>query len=186
MSERLCCRESRGSGVSRLPRLFLAIIMGTPLSLSPLGATERLCCRFLPARPMASWNSEYWRLLTAVVVHADVPHFFSNAIFIVFFTYLLFGYFGFWVFPVLSLTMAALTNYISLLTYSPDVSLIGASVAYWISFRGRLRRMYLLVERSLSLGKRVLRVACLSLLVLMLVTFQANVSYRTASVWGWE
>ena len=77
--------------------------------------------------------------------------------------------------------MAALTNYISLLTYAPNVSLIGASgLVYWMA--GFWFSMYLLVERSLSLGKRVLRVVCLSLLVLLPTTFQANVSYRTHAI----
>ena len=66
---------------------------------------------------------EYWRLLTAVAVHADVMHVVSNAVLLAFFAYLLFGYFGFWVFPVLTVTMGALTNYFSILTYPPEASL---------------------------------------------------------------
>jgi hypothetical protein len=42
--------------------------------------------------------------------------------------------------------------------------------------------MYLLVERSVGPGKRVLRVVCLALLVLLPSTFQANVSYRTHAI----
>src|ERR1019366_1044481 len=125
--------------LSRKPRewslevtgLFLAIIMGTSLLAWRNGAA---LLPTLAGTPDGIFKKrEYWRLLTAVAVHADVPHVFSNAILLVFFTYLLFGYFGFWVFPVLSLTMAALTNYISLLTYAPNVSLIGASgLVYWM------------------------------------------------------
>jgi rhomboid protease GluP len=124
---------------------------------------------------------EYWRLLTAIAVHADVMHALSNAIFVALFTYLLFGYFGFWVFPALSLGMAGLTNYFSLLTYPPEVSLVGASgLVYWMA--GFWLSMYLLVERSVSPGKRVLRVVCLALLVLFPSTFQATVSYRTHAI----
>ena len=126
-------------------------------------------------------KQEYWRLLTAVAVHADVVHAFSNAIFLAFFTYLLFGYFGFGVFPALSLIMAGLTNYLSLLTYPPEVSLVGASgLVYWMA--GFWLGMYLLVERSVGLGKRILRAVCLALLVLFPSTFQANVSYRTHAI----
>jgi hypothetical protein len=46
---------------------------------------------------------------------------------------------------------------------------------FWLS-------MYLLVERSVGRGKRVLRVVCLALLVLLPSTFQANVSYRTHAI----
>ena len=126
-------------------------------------------------------QGEYWRLLTAIAVHGDVMHVLSNAILLTFFTYLLFGYFGFGVFPVMSLAMAGLTNYISLLTYPSEVSLIGASgLVYWMA--GFWLSMYLLVERSVGPGKRVVRVVCLALLVLLPSTFQANVSYRTHAI----
>ena len=61
---------------------------------------------------------------------------------------------------VMSLVMAGLTNYVSLLTYPSEVSLIGASgLVYWMA--GFWLSMYLVVERSVSPGKRVLRVVCL-------------------------
>jgi len=124
---------------------------------------------------------EYWRLFTAVAVHLDVMHVLSNVILLSFFTYLLFGYFGFWVFPVLSLAMGGLTNWIALLTYPPNVSLLGASgLVYWTA--GFWLSMYLVVERSVAAGTRVLRVVCLGLLVLLPTSFQANVSYRSHTI----
>ncbi len=173
--------------LSRKPRewsleiaaLFLSIVLGSSLLAWRNGAA------LLPVLAATSEGvlkkREYWRLLSAVAVHADVWHVLSNAILLTFFTYLLFGYFGFWVFPVLSLAMAGLTNYFALLTYTPEVSLVGASglvycmAGYWLS-------MYLLVERSVGPGKRILRVVCLALLVLLPSTFQANVSYRTHAI----
>lgn len=124
---------------------------------------------------------EYWRLMTAVAVHADMAHFFSNAIFLALFPYLLFGYFGFWVFPVLGLALAGLTNYLSLLSYPAEVSLLGASgLVYWMA--GFWLSMYLLVDRSLGLGKRVMRAVVIALLVLFPTTLQENVSYRTHAI----
>jgi rhomboid protease GluP len=173
--------------LSRKPRewsleiaaFFLAIILGISLLAWRNGAA------LLPALAATSEGvlkkREYWRLLTAVAVHADVMHVLSNVILLTFFTYLLFGYFGFWVFPVLSLVMAGLTNYIALLTYPPEVSLLGASgLVYWMA--GFWLSMYLLVERSVGPGKRVLRVVCLALLVLLPSTFEANVSYRSHAI----
>ena len=124
---------------------------------------------------------EYWRLMTAVAVHMDIAHFFSNAIFLALFPYLLFGYFGFWVFPILGLVLAGLTNYLSLLTYPAEVSLVGASgLVYWMA--GFWLSMYLLVDRSLGLGKRVMRAVVIALLVLFPTTLQENVSYRTHAI----
>lgn len=159
--------------------LSVAVIQGVCLLAWRNGAA------LLPALAATSdgvlQKREYWRLVTAIAVHADVMHFASNAIFVGLFAYLLYGYFGFWVFPALSLVMAALTNYVSLLTYPPDVTLVGASgLVYWMA--GFWLTMYLLVERSVSPGKRVLRAVCLALLVLFPSSFQANVSYRTHAI----
>src|ERR1019366_9722001 len=125
-----CVRQTLLSGKPRTWSLEVAA-----LSIVAIQAVSLLAWRngaaLLPTLAATSEGvvekREYWRLLTAVVVHADVMHVFSNAIFLAFFSYLLFGYFGFWVFPVLALVMAALTNYLSLLTYPPEVSLVGAS-----------------------------------------------------------
>ncbi|MBI4460983.1 MAG: rhomboid family intramembrane serine protease, partial [Acidobacteria bacterium] len=126
-------------------------------------------------------EQQYWRLVTAVAVHTNIEHFFSNAIFLTFFTYLLFGYFGFWIFPVLGLALSGLTNYLALLTYPPRVSLVGASgLVYWMA--GFWLSMYLLVDRSLGLGKRVMRVVVIALVVFLPTTFQENVSYRTHAI----
>jgi rhomboid protease GluP len=183
----LSTHRVRETLLSRKPRewsleiaaLFLAIILGISLLAWRNGAA------LLPVLAATSdgvfERREYWRLLTAVAVHVDVMHVLSNVILLTFFTYLLFGYFGFWVFPVLSLAMAGLTNYISLLTYPPEVTLLGASgLVYWMA--GFWLSMYLLVERSVGAGTRVLRVVCLASLVLLPTTFQANVSYRSHAI----
>ncbi|MBI2817289.1 MAG: rhomboid family intramembrane serine protease [Acidobacteria bacterium] len=124
---------------------------------------------------------DYWRLGTAIAVHADLVHFLSNAIFLVLFPYLLFGYFGFWVFPVLAVVMSGLTNYLSLLTYAPAVALVGASgLVYWMT--GFWLSMYLLVNRNMAFGTRVMRVVVVALVVLVPTTFQEKVSYRTHAI----
>jgi rhomboid protease GluP len=126
-------------------------------------------------------RGEYWRLLTAVAVHVDVMHLLSNAVLLAILAYLLYGYFGFWIFPALGLAMAALTNYFSLLTYPPAVSLVGASgLVYWMT--GFWLSIYLLVERRVEPGKRVLRAVCLGLLVLLPSGFQPEVSYRAHAI----
>jgi rhomboid protease GluP len=136
----------------------------------------------LAATPESVFRAhQYWRLLTAIAVHADVMHFVSNALFLAPFAYLLYGYFGFWVFPVASLAMAALVNGISVATYPQGSALLGASgLVYWMA--GFWLTAYLLVERSVNPGKRILRAVCLGLLVLAPSTFEANVSYRTHGI----
>ena len=53
-------------------------------------------------------------------------------------------------------------------------------MVYWMA--GFWLTMYLLVERSVGPGTRVLRAVCLALLVLFPSTFQANVSYRAHAI----
>ena len=101
-------------------------------------------------------QQEYWRLFSALAVHSNWMHLFSNLPFVVFFSYLLYGYFGFGVYPLGVIVLSVVTNYLSLLTYSPEVHLVGASgmthvmAGFWLA-------VYILVERSLPLKKRVMR-----------------------------
>lgn len=124
---------------------------------------------------------EYWRLFSAVAVHSDWKHLFSNLPFVVFFGYLLYGYFGFGVYPLGVVVLSAVTNYLSLLTYPPEVHLVGASGmthvmgGFWLT-------VYILVERSLSLKKRVLRSLGVALILFLPSAVQPQISYRTHAI----
>ena len=124
---------------------------------------------------------EYWRLFSAVAVHSDWKHLFSNLPFVVFFSYLLYGYFGFGVYPLGVVVLSAATNYLSLLTYPPEVHLVGASGmthvmgGFWLA-------AYILVERSLPLKKRVLRSLGVALILFLPSAVQPEVSYRTHAI----
>ena len=103
----------------------------------------------------------------------------SNAVLFSIFGYLLYGYFGFWVFPVGSFVLGTLVNYLSLSTYLPgDVGLVGASgmvylmASFWLT-------MYLLLERRYPVGRRLIRALGVGLVVLMPGAFDHTISYRT-------
>lgn len=133
----------------------------------------------IPSRVIES--GEFWRLLTALAVHADFAHFLSNALLFGFFSYLLFGYFGFWTYPVASLLLGSLANYLSLLTYPPQVRLVGASVAVYL-MAGFWLTMYLLVERSKPRSKRLLHTLGVGIVLLMPTAFERSISYRSHAV----
>ncbi|MGW8180546.1 MAG: rhomboid family intramembrane serine protease, partial [bacterium] len=126
-------------------------------------------------------NGEYWRLFTAIGIHADMKHFLSNAVFFGFFAYLLYGYFGFLIFPTLMLLLGGLVNYLSLLTYSEGVRLVGASGLVYL-MAGFWLVMYVLIERRFPLKKRLLRSVGVGLVVFMPTTLQPFVSYRTHAI----
>jgi rhomboid protease GluP len=127
-------------------------------------------------------DGEYWRLLTAMGVHGDMKHFLSNAILFGFFSYLLYGYFGFLICPILVLLLGGLTNYISLMTYSSGgIRLVGASGLVYL-MAGFWLVMYVFIERRFSIKKRLTRSVGVGLIVLMPTAFQPSVSYRTHAI----
>ena len=127
-------------------------------------------------------HGEYWQPFTGQLVHANLSHLLSNALLFTFFGYLLYGYFGFRVFPLASFLLGGLVNYLSLLTYRPAaVRLVGASgmvylmVGFWLT-------MYMLIERRLSVGRRIVHAIGVGLIVLMPTAFDQQVSYRTHAI----
>lgn len=124
-------------------------------------------------------NGEYWRLLTALFVHANLQHYLSNAVLFGLFSYLLFGYYGFWVYPALSTLLGILVNCLALISYHPaDIALVGASGLVYVMGTFWLT-MYVFVERRLSLNRRLLHGIGLALIILMPSAFDPSVSYRS-------
>jgi len=136
----------------------------------------------LPAnRELILDQNQYWRLFTSIFVHSDLKHLLSNALGIVGLGYLLFGYFGFKIYPVLTLGAGALVNFLSLLTYSSHVYLVGASgvvyflAAFWLT-------LYICLERRFSVSRRLLRATGFLLIVLIPTGYNPTTSYRTHAI----
>jgi rhomboid protease GluP len=124
---------------------------------------------------------QYWRLLTGILVHSDFMHFFSNAIPLAFFSSLLYGYFGFTIFPLLMLALGCLIHLISILTYPPEATLVGASgVVYCMA--GFWLTLYVLIERRYSIANRLMRSIGFFLVVFVPSTFEPSVSYRAHAI----
>ncbi len=121
---------------------------------------------------------QYWRIFTAVFIHADVKHLISNMYMLSILGYFVSGYFGFWVFPVGTTLLAGFVNLISLYTYAPNVNLLGASGLVYL-LAGFWFAMYVIIERHRPLSARLLRVIGVALAVLFPTTFEPDVSYRT-------
>lgn len=126
-------------------------------------------------------EKEYWRLWTGMAVHADLSHFAVNALFFAFFSYLIYGYFGFWLYPVWSLLLGGVTSYLSLLTYSARTRLVGSSGLVYL-MAGFWFMMYVLVERRLTMKRRLLHATGVALIVFLPTSLQEGISYRTHSI----
>ncbi len=133
----------------------------------------------IPSRVLQ--EREFYRLVTALAVHADLRHFLSNALLLGIFAYLLYGYFGFWVFPAGALLLGAAVNYLSLLTYPPEIRLVGASGMIY-GMAGFWLMMYMLVERRLSFGRRTLHGVGVGLVLLVPAALDQSVSYRSHGI----
>lgn len=133
----------------------------------------------LPGNPEAVLQKhQFWRLLTGLLVHADLQHFLSNAPGFAFLTGLVYGYFGLHICLILVFLAGSLVNLLSLLTYPNDVILTGASgvvyllAAFWLT-------MYVLIERKQSVAGRLMRGIGFSLVMLFPTALVPEVSYRT-------
>jgi membrane associated rhomboid family serine protease len=121
---------------------------------------------------------EWWRLLTSVLLHADIKHLLSNLLFLIPFGGLLTNYFGWAVFPVLGIVLGIVTQWISLETYPAGETLLGASGLLYVLF-GLWLALYYRAETRLRWTNRLLRVLGFGLIMLVPQEFQPEVSYRT-------
>jgi rhomboid protease GluP len=137
------------------------------------------CASLLPVNGEAILkDKEYWRLFTSIFVHSDLKHLLSNALGIAFLSYLLFGYFGYKVYPILILIMGAVVTFLSVITYPPQVYLIGASGVVYL-MAGFWIMLYICLERRFSLAMRFIRAIGFSLIVLIPTEYNPTTSYRT-------
>ncbi|MBC7662036.1 MAG: rhomboid family intramembrane serine protease [Chitinophagaceae bacterium] len=126
-------------------------------------------------------RGEWWRLLSSPFVHADLLHLASNSMLLLIFATLLSNYFGRWAFPVLSILGAAATEAIALMTYPPNIRLVGASgmvylmVGMWLVYFAKH-------SSYLKMSHRIMRVIAFSLIVLVPSSIEPEVSYRSHAI----
>lgn len=138
--------------------------------------------RYLPAvRIRVFEGNEWWRIFTAIFIHADWGHLMSNLYMLGFFSYFTCGYYGFFVYPVLSIFVSAIVNLVAIYTYPDEVRLLGASGMVYV-LGGFWLTLFFLVQRQHTLFSRALRVTGISLMVFFPSTFVPRTSYRTHAI----
>lgn len=123
-------------------------------------------------------HGQWWRVFTAMFIHSDIEHLFSNMYMLWIFTFFVFGYFGFGAFPLISILLSAVVNLIAVKTYSPNVELIGASGLVYI-LGGFWLTLYLFIQRQYTVLNRFIRVLGIAFMIFWPSTFVATTSYRT-------
>lgn len=136
----------------------------------------------LPASGEAVFErGETWRLLTALAAHADPIHLLSNAVFLTWLIYLSYGAFGASLFPWSAVPLSAVALAVTLEGYPPNIRVVGASGMLYL-LAGAWLMLYVLVERRLSVLKRIVRVVGFFLIVLVPTSIRPEVSYRAHAI----
>lgn len=138
--------------------------------------------RALPASGETVFGrAEVWRLFTSMAAHADALHLLSNSVLLTLLVYFAYGAFGSSLYPGGALPVGALALAVTLEGYPPNIRVVGASGMVYL-LAGACLTLYVLVERRLSVVKRLVRVVGFSLLVLVPTSVRPEVSYRAHAV----
>ena len=126
-------------------------------------------------------RAEVWRLFTSMAAHADALHLLSNSVLLTALVYFAYGAFGPSLYPGGAVPAGALALAVTLEGYAPSIQVVGASGLVYL-LAGACLTLYVLVERRLSVAKRLVRVVGFSLLVLVPTSIRPEVSYRAHAI----
>lgn len=122
-------------------------------------------------------TSLFYKALMSVLAHGDLKHYLSNAGLLFIFGILLHNYYGFLIFPCLSLLTACLAHIVTIYLYNdPSVRLLGASsmvysmAALWLFW-------YFRYEQKKNKVQKILRVLAFIFVVLLPSQFSPQTSY---------
>ncbi|MDC0980160.1 rhomboid family intramembrane serine protease [Bdellovibrionales bacterium] len=137
---------------------------------------------FMPAvRERVFVQGEWWRVFTAIFIHADLGHLLSNIYMLGLFSYFVCSYFGYFIYPVLSFLVSGIVNVIAIYSYPSEVRLLGASGLVYV-LGGLWLTLYFLIQRQHKVFNRLLRVTGIALMIFFPSTFSPSTSYRTHAI----
>lgn len=128
------------------------------------------------SRDLVFSQKQYWRLWSALFAHADIGHLFGNLFLFVPFAFLLTGYFGFSLFPLLGFLLGGVINATTLLTMSMQTQLLGISGL--VNWMGSLwLTLFFLIDRRSNLRKRFAVLLLSSVVLFAPQEYKTDVSY---------
>jgi len=121
-------------------------------------------------------RGDWWRPLTAVLLHADIGHLLANSVILALFGPTLYRFLGLWGFPLLPWALAAIANIITVAFYPPQTWLLGAS-GMTFAMMGLWLGIFLLHEKGLRFHQRVARIIAFTLIMIIPHEYDPSVSY---------
>ena len=126
-------------------------------------------------------NAQWWRVYTAIFIHADSAHFLSNMYMLWIFSFFVFGYFGSKIYPLITFFSAGIVNALAVSTYSLDIELLGASGLVYL-LGGFWLSLYFFIQRQHKWPNRLLRVTGIGIMIFLPSTFVPTTSYRSHAI----
>jgi len=160
---------------------ILSVVLCLVVSAAAWESNPSLGDQLTAIREKVFGEHQFWRLFTSMAVHADAEHLISNSLPLALLSSLIFGYYGFWIYPMGLITVGAGVMGISLATYPETIQLLGASGLVYL-MAGFWLVLYVSVDRRHSLGQRLFRAAGFSLIFLVPTSYKEGVSYRTHGI----
>lgn len=170
-------RPGRGAGWAALASVWIIALFSAEYWHDFLGLSDYLAA----SQQMVFADGQWWRLLTSMLIHADIRHLVGNAVPLALLVWLVYGYFGARIYPLATTIVGIAITAITLLTYSPQTRLVGISGLVYV-LAGFWLTSFFLIERRLSVGQRLLRCAGFSLVMLLPSAVEPSVSYRVHAI----
>lgn len=133
--------------------------------------------KILPANYILVFTEhQYWRAWTTQFAHGDLVHLLSNLMLLVPLAFLLFNYFGIFIFPIVGFFMGGIINLVVLLSMPEETFLVGASgLVYWMG--ATWFSLYFLLDTRRNLKRRFAAVVILTALLFFPESYKPEISY---------
>lgn len=122
-------------------------------------------------------SREWWRLLSSTFIHGDLGHLLANSLMLFILALVTVSFYGHLFTATFIGFTGIATNYLTLMSHSKNLSLVGASGVLF-SLWGFWLIMYFFIERQKSFMGRVLRIGAVFLVLLVPSSYDPQTSYR--------
>lgn len=127
-------------------------------------------------RELVFEHYQFWRLPLGLFTHSDLNHFLSNSLFLTILSYFIAKAYGPKILFGVGFLLGILTHALTLFFMKDHITLLGASGLLY-AFWGFWFSLYFLIDRHISITRRLMKIVAISLLLLVPHSYEPHVSY---------